>query len=96
MEQFTPGPWRYSERLNIVHAGRKKGEFRNIADIYLNNIHDHIGKANANLIASAPDMYEALKIVRGYRMQTHHGDDKCLAIIDAVLAKANPNPSPKI
>ena len=53
--QFTPGPWEYEEhQLSegyscIVYAanGMRVGT-------------DHLGRADAALIASAPDLYEAL------------------------------------
>lgn len=52
MNKFTPGPWRFLNGKNIV------GPKNQIAKVWMFN--DGEGTANARLIASAPDMYEAL------------------------------------
>lgn len=57
--QFTPGPWSIAE--DAFQEPHPKHAF-----IWLNNseaafVSGHIGKANASLIASAPDMFAALE-----------------------------------
>ena len=57
MSKFTPGPWRLLNGKNIV------GPKNQIAKVWMFN--DGEGTANARLIASAPDMYEALSDLVG-------------------------------
>lgn len=72
-DDFTDGPWcvrvgSYSSELFGSHTGfhitSAKMPIRTICDITLNNavgVPTHIRRANANLIAAAPDMLAALK-----------------------------------
>lgn len=58
MTKFRPGPWIYYIPVGRTHDKEyfisRKGSLAH-ADVY--------GKANARLIAAAPDMYEALKMI---------------------------------
>lgn len=77
MKKFTPGPWNVSEFNcdEIVcskkitspthdYMGRKFNAICNIDDNeYIHYFDDEVKEANANLIAAAPDMYEALEIM---------------------------------
>jgi len=83
---WTPGPWRVDEykggRRIVVDAG-----------IIAVPIHIFRNKANAHLIAAAPEMYAALEKARTELMVNSDLDTLAFAldivrIIDAVLAKA--------
>lgn len=61
---------------------------------------DSVSKANAHLIAAAPEMYEALKVTRGnvaslgpagMLADVYSNYTEWLAVIDAALAKAEGN-----
>jgi hypothetical protein len=59
MSKFTPGPWSFSELgSQIVDSGKGSSQLL-IARVAMNTYFDQ-GRYNAHLIASAPDMYEAL------------------------------------
>lgn len=65
--KHTPGPWKpmYSEDLNIHWVQAKMGSFGlNVANMNGGKMGDTISfdeaKANANLIAAAPELLEAL------------------------------------
>lgn len=63
-EKFTPGPWRLDEREELFpyHLYIKGGE-----KLIASGMGAHVGntpdlmKANARLIAAAPDLYDACK-----------------------------------
>ena len=40
------------------------------------------------MVDSTPDLLAACEAALRYRKQTHHGDDPCLAILNAAIAKA--------
>lgn len=52
--KFTPGPWEYNERLCAI-SGNEGWKIAHIFD-YGGN-----GESDAQLIAAAPEMYEALE-----------------------------------
>ena len=56
MSEFTKGPWKVGRRINVFTAG-------NIGWAICECSGNADATANAHLIASAPDMYEALKEV---------------------------------
>lgn len=67
-EQFTPKPWikTWSEHENEIYieteVGAESPDNTVIATIYIGDSQPEVNNhANANLIAAAPDMYEALK-----------------------------------
>ena len=88
MSKHTPGPWRV-ERQNPsptngewMIAGAKPGYLAEVRDCGSGDV-----QANAYLIASAPDLYEALKLV----LETHFEGGWPTATITvalAVIAKA--------
>lgn len=85
MSNFTPGPWRISER-----AGRlgKPAIFAAdnpmcIADLGIGM--DDRSAANARLIAAAPEMFEALK---AFMQLPHLFDDVCDKGTDCKVCKA--------
>lgn len=72
--KHTPGPWKYDSTWSLIEYGKTQ-----ICALHSGN------KANANLIASAPDMFDALQaIVDAF------GDQDSLLInqCKAALAKA--------
>jgi hypothetical protein len=66
--KFTPGPWDVyqtailSGEVYQVFAPKSKSRHW-IANVQIDAGKDGDGKANANLIAAAPDLYEALKAI---------------------------------
>lgn len=99
--QFTPGPWEVlPEDPLTIHLPRHRHEFHPgvyvpVARVEASNYDEDSPEdaANADLIAAAPDLYEALEMVRD-------ADNDCKsdglptippaarAVIDAALAKA--------
>jgi hypothetical protein len=92
---WTPGPWsiRHSHDrsgdIGITHPGGKNVLAECFADIRHDRERSPEALANAHLIASAPDLYEALLIAHGYVEEAMRNDDTgALHKIDAALAKA--------
>jgi hypothetical protein len=96
-EQFTPGPWRIKNvkveyPCTVLHIETCNGiQIAEMAD------DDNGAKfINANLIAAAPDMHEALKkavfLIQGYMVAYGHGPSATseLEYLNAALNKANP------
>lgn len=85
--QHTPGPWVAIARTNAyidIEAPEEHGySAKNIASVSINN-----HKANAHLIAAAPDLLEALYAAGDllYRMGMQSSD--AYQKIDAAIAKA--------
>ena len=78
-QQYTPGPWQFM--LDGFYINNSTGEC--IAEIYgWGDLRD----ANANLIAAAPDLLEALKKVADHFRES--GFEKTLNLIDPIIAKA--------
>jgi len=67
--KHTPGPWMAAEMGVIANGLTTHGNFYVCSLIDPNNEED---KANARLIAAAPDMLEALKLAYG---RIKHDDD---------------------
>lgn len=79
--QHTPGPWK-TNGDPYVSTGDGK---HSIAFTDCRGISDAEAKANARLIAAAPDLLEALKDCRrALEVSGHTGE---LAIVDAAIAK---------
>ena len=88
--KWTPGPWRY-DRTNgspttgeHMIAGAKPGYLAEVRDCGSGDV-----RANAHLIAAAPDLYAALEAMTA-RMSLYsgHHDDALTAMGKAALAKA--------
>ena len=91
MTKWTPGPW------TVVNVGTKKEPMMNVmatriagkpprhcvAICATGDSPQEMENANANLMAAAPDMYAALKMVSG--MDLHH---EVLAVVDAAMRRA--------
>lgn len=63
----------------------KKTHIQKLYDA-INGGDDVDAAAEAQEISEA--LLDAIKKAKSYRLQTHHGDDKCLAILDSAIAKA--------
>lgn len=71
MSEFTPGPWKIQKPLNIHDVsvceyeivGSHETELRGKQQIKICGIHNSV-TANANLIAAAPELYEALERIK--------------------------------
>lgn len=101
MSAHTPGPWKAGRTdmqsycgmtgepfTNIYHATMKDGEHHVTGDALPLVIAKAVGegnKANARLIAAAPDMLAALKAVQEYG---HEDSPKKWEIIQAAIDKA--------
>jgi hypothetical protein len=57
MSQHTPGPWRVNDKIAVVEQDKPLGLF--VADCRMTDE----GRANARLIAAAPDLLAALKML---------------------------------
>jgi hypothetical protein len=85
--KHTAGPWRYNPDSGRVEAGR---------EILIANIRAHtfdVGIANARLIAAAPELLEALEMVRDADEDCHKDGLSTIPVIarakiDAAIAKA--------
>ena len=80
MSKFTARQWEYAERSGVIFA-----EDKGIAKVYgastLMRDYTCEGAANARLIASAPEMYEAIKNLIGKESRI----DTAEALLDAFL-----------
>ncbi len=87
--KHTPGPWTHSNL--VVRAGRsqKHPMGRQIADCYRELPAGHFDEgenaANAQLIAAAPDMLEALQNIEN---DNQHMPDTAWKLITDAIAKA--------
>ncbi len=89
MSKHTPGPWNVNfETGEVLSEAAVIGTIYGAWTEHLNDPISEECKANARLIAAAPELLEACKSALGYRKQTHHGTDKCIAILTGVIAKA--------
>ncbi len=62
--KHTPGPWAYCDDGEIYHAD-EDGVLPRIATIDMDNVSPEQAEADCRLIAAAPDMLAALKVVAG-------------------------------
>lgn len=68
--RFTEGPWSFAARFAASENHRGFGLFVKHGRLYLGDImpldeDGEEGRANAHLIAAAPDLYEALESITG-------------------------------
>lgn len=91
--KHTPGPWEiklYKSCLWIQKADDKR-KFPFIADVFS---HEELpeGKANANLIAAAPDLLDVLKACKEELVQRgYNEEDSLLLQVEQAIAKAEPS-----
>ncbi len=87
----TPGPWTIRYTTNIFGPRLNGDGVRLVANTggYSSNVDDSVddvNKANAYLIAAAPDLLTALKGIRS--TLDDFLEDYELSVVDAVIAKA--------
>lgn len=61
--KFTPGPWSIKAIPDGSEPSRKYSQYivgPNVCDVFYTN---DVGRANAHLIAAAPELYEALQAI---------------------------------
>jgi hypothetical protein len=66
--KHTPGPWTQWADTNIIiclHSGSKRSENLRICEVATHTWQDQ-GRYNARLIASAPELLDALKAVQAF------------------------------
>lgn len=80
--KHTPGTW-YAKDGQVYPTETGK----TLAVIPYFDKENEEQKANAKLIAAAPDLLEACKMALEVRRVTHHGDDPLLNKLDAAIAK---------
>ena len=90
MPKFTLGPWRVeavSDAVRVVvGAGRKKIILARLSPKQIDEAETH---ANARLMAAAPEMYEALKLLQEFGfIRKFPQDEKAWSLLHAALAKA--------
>ena len=90
--KFTPPPWLiqdgFSEGFEVYAETPDNIGYYEIAEI---KDLEHETEANANLIAAAPDMYEALRVaekILGYLVEEYPGYAKDFHQVKAAAAKA--------
>lgn len=83
---FTPGPWRCDYDDNGFYYIFSAEEFMS-PYIAATGGEGHLNEANARLIAAAPDMYEALKMLADVLNAGERPDVNQYKIARAALAK---------
>jgi hypothetical protein len=88
--QHTPGPWRAEVKPDVMTArvfGPKHADGGDYAELFTTT-----NKANAHLIAAAPEMYEALlcaeSALAAYQRETGHMHGTVYETVKAAIAKA--------
>ena len=77
-KNHTPGPWKHDEKWGLIKYGKTE-----ICALHSGN------EANANLIASAPDMFDALQaIVDAFGDQYSLLIDQCKAALSKAKGEA--------
>lgn len=90
MSKHTPGPWvirqgdEWTNSIVTQHGTLPNGE-ANDWEVASYNLRRDEAKANARLIAAAPELLEALRVAFGHVDRDTHWNDH--ALIAAVLAK---------
>lgn len=85
--RWTPGPWYIRERTGGFTIWSDHGAVTSTTITPLSSRRAE-GEANARLVAAAPDLYEALEMVRDANESDPHIPPSALAKIHAALAKA--------
>ena len=95
MSKHTPGPWLLSGNTiyALMHAGRRKGDeqFKNRFSAYVQadrECPDDEHEANARLIATAPELLEALKACVLWMDTNYERSEAAHRAARAAIAKA--------
>jgi hypothetical protein len=89
MTGYTKGPWRYVRENGSpttgqhMIAGARPGYLAEVRDCGSGDV-----SANARLIAAAPDLLEALQMVRDYVVTMKGDGHQYQVVIDEAIAKA--------
>ena len=93
--KFTPGPWsrniKPAKKYNTIFAGRNT----HICQLSVLRLSDEEVEHNCNLIASAPEMYEALKATLQLNLHTYQNGSIGAMVFDRIrsaIAKADGKP----
>lgn len=94
--EFTTGPWRVFQRMDeLVIVARASVAEKNIANIINTGGKSH--HANADLIAAAPTMLEALEeIYSHYSYSNKRVSDKAIAMVTEAIEKARGTTKPEL
>jgi hypothetical protein len=84
--KYTPGPW--TAEANGVFKDKQRNPIASVYDPEHTNHLTDIAKANAQLIAAAPEMYEALKAIIESGVIPYCYSDKLVVAAKQALAKA--------
>ena len=86
----TPGPWRVGRKGAVVadHPIPEMGGSDAVEYYGGHCVAESITDRNAPIIAAAPEMLEALYMVRDANRDEPHIPPPALAVIDAAIAKA--------
>jgi len=85
MTQHTPGPWHVSQRAKHCIAANGRDHNKTIA--VMKNTHNDDWKANAQLIAAAPELLEACyKVLASYK--TDDLESYAIPAIEQAITKA--------
>lgn len=96
--KFTPGPW-YARRntafweINAEGFGQIGDACASTASIADGHGSEELGRANATLMAAAPELFEAVRRMLPYFEGEHAYDHPCSVQARAALAKASPEQS---
>lgn len=92
--QYTPGPWKarqWGETIDISNGDTSICNL-NPCGVYDSGIPKRIHSANARLIASAPDLLEALKgMLNNFKpgdIKKHYSQNVAVSIANSAIAKA--------
>ena len=83
--KHTPGPWRDGTEGNFRIYGR---DGQDVAEALPRVLNTREWRANARLIAAAPDLLEALKELQPFFEGEHHPDHPHCRQMRAAIAKA--------
>lgn len=83
---YTKGPWRVGDAGHAVFGPKDSGLYPNAPATVVQKL---ANKANAHLIAAAPEMLETLVLLRAeIEAQGSYGDQENLSLLSKVIAKA--------
>ena len=87
--KHTPGPWEHNDTDMLQVQGRVMGYSVPISLIQKRSVGPMQAKANARLIAAAPELLEALKqLVNRFEQSGAYDHDHTIELAQSVIAKA--------
>lgn len=95
MSAHTNGPWRINPNwLPPEYPDWREIISENDENYRCMSVSGHCGEANARLIAAAPELLEALQMVRDYVVTMKGEGHEYQTFIDAAIAKATGTSTP--